>query len=480
MRSQYKYKLNRYNPEQRKKDQYKILIFEEHQARRDFLRSLIFEWGYIPFSFESEPICFDNLASINPDLVLLGPLPLERFFSFLTTIKLINSALPILMISEDQAIEEFIAKKDFTDVLIINTPLESNKIKDRIIRILNNRFKIDNCQNGSMIIGNSPEILKIRKMIPELINSKEAVLIKGETGTGKDLVAKVIHCMSDRSENPLVKVNSASLTVELFERELLGCSEKKNTGTTKKSKLETANRGAIFFDDIDRIPADLQPRLLQLIEKDTLLRLLPESKEMIDIRIIAAADADLDSLVERGKFRKDLFYRLNVFSIEIPPLRDRIEDIPLLTDFFIDKFCGEFGKSNYKLSQKTQNIFCSYHWPGNVRELENFVKDALVSSNEGSIFDKQFISVENNKPQDLINNGENIYPLVELKDLKSYMQDLENFSLKNICREFLAQAEKKLIKKVLEKSSGNRKKAAMILEISYRSLLNKIKTYKLT
>jgi DNA-binding NtrC family response regulator len=323
------------------------------------------------------------------------------------------------------------------------------------------------------IIGNSPEIVKIKEMIPELCNSGEPILLQGERETGRELVAKVIQYQSDRKNNPFVKVNCSALTNGMSKSELLG----KNAGTFKDLNQHengifmVANTGTLFFDEIGQMPAAYQAELLLLLEEDGALKPATRANENIDVRIIASTSNDVESLVDKGVFLKNLFYRLNVISIKMPPLRNRLEDIPFLADFFADKYCVELGKNRYRLSRKTKNIFFSYGWPGNVLELENLVKGAVALGNEDSILSQL-------DTQDKIN--EYTYNFTELTDVKKHIKGSGDLPLKDICREINAQAEKKFMKQALERTNWNRKKAAMMLNISYKSLLNKIKAYNLT
>jgi len=193
----------------------------------------------------------------------------------------------------------------------------------------------------------------------------------------------------------------------------------------------------------------------------------------VDVRFIVSTSSDLSLFVEKGEFRKDLFYRLNVIRMDIPPLRNRIQDIPLLAFFFNDRFCEDLGKSHYDLAEKTKNILRRYHWPGNVRELENVVRHSVLLGNEYRMMNQRHQS------NDFIDYSENIYDIAELSDVRRYLKDLSKVSLKDICREFITRTEKKVMKQVLKKTNWNRKKAAILLDISYKSLLNKIKAYDL-
>jgi DNA-binding NtrC family response regulator len=323
------------------------------------------------------------------------------------------------------------------------------------------------------IIGKSPEIVKIKEMIPDLSRSKEPVLLKGEKGTGRELVAKVIQYQSDRKNNPFVKVNCSTLTNGMSKTELLGENAVafKDLNQHENGIFTVANTGTLFFDEIGQMAAVYQAELLLLVEGNGALIPVDRAGENIDVRIIASTSNDVKTLVDRGVFLKNLFYRLNVISVKMPPLRHRLEDIPILADFFADKYCAELGKSNYRLSQKTKNTFFRYHWPGNVLELENLVKGAVALGNEdfiGSQLDTQ------------TKINEYTYNFAELTDIKKHIKDSGDLPLKDICKEINAQAEQKLMKQALERTHWNRKKAATMLNISYKSLLNKIKAYNLT
>ncbi len=325
------------------------------------------------------------------------------------------------------------------------------------------------------IIGNSPEIVKIREMIPDLSNSKEPILLKGEKGTGRELVVKVIQYQSDRKDNPFVKVNCSALTNGMSESELLGgnASPFKDLNQHENGIFSVANTGTLFLDEIGQLPAAYQAELLLLVEGNSSLKSESGANENVDVRvrIIASTSNDVEFLVDKGAFLKNLYYRLNVIDIKIPPLRHRLEDIPFLADFFAEKYCAELGKSHFRLSRKTKNKFFSYHWPGNVLELENLVKGAVALGNEDSIISQL-------DTQNKIN--EYTYNFAELTDLKKHIKGSGDLPLKDICREINAQAEKKLMKQALERTNWNRKKAATMLSISYKSLLNKIKAYNLT
>jgi DNA-binding NtrC family response regulator len=461
--------------------QHNIVILETNQVRRDYLRSIISGWGYSAFIFDTEIICLDNLSMLNPGLVISGDLSLERTFRFVNSLKMKDRSLPVLIISGDYAIYDFIDTNFFDDIYVIGTPVELYEIKKAIRRIHGNRLKSKMPQDCPLLIGNSPEMQKIKKRVLELSSSKETVFIQGEPGTGKELVARAVHFKSDRRNNPFIKANTAEFSSESFKSDPLGFNPGgfSNAGWNPKEIFRIADTGTLFLDHVEKTSASFQAELLQVLDQGIISKHYNEEKKTVDARIIASASADLGILVEKGKFRKDLFYRLNVIRIDIPPLRYRIQDIPPLAVFFNDMFCGNIGRSHFNLSEQAKNILSGYHWPENVRELENVVRHSVLTGNEESMLNKFCLSNQKNKSANYINCGEDIYTVAELSDVKKYLKDLNTVSLKDICQEFVTRTEKKIMQQALKRTRWNRKKAAILLDISYKSLLNKIKTYNL-
>jgi two-component system response regulator AtoC len=393
-----------------------------------------------------------------------------------------NNILPVLIISGDCSIYDFVDTNLFNDIYVLETPVEPSEIKLAIRRIQVNRLKSKMPQNCPLLIGNSPEMQKIRKMVLELSGSKETVLVQGEPGTGKETVARAIHLTSDRKNNPFVKINTAGLSRECFKNEPLGF----NPGAfvtahwNPKEIFTIADTGTVFLDHIEKMSASFQAELLQILDQNRISTQVTEEKETIDVRVIASASADLGWRVEKGEFRKDLFYRLNVIRIHIPPLRDRIQDILPLAVFFNDMYCGDIGKSHFNLSEKTKNILTCYHWPENVRELENVIRHFVFMGNEESIYNKFCLPDQMNQLTYHMDWSGDIYTVAELSDVKKYLKNLNKVSLKDISQEFVTRTEKKIIGQALKKTNWSRKKAAILLDISYKSLLNKIKAYGLT
>lgn len=261
--------------------------------------------------------------------------------------------------------------------------MEVKALKDRLQDenlYLQEEIKV--AHNFNDIIGNSNVYRSMLGQIEQVAATEASVLILGESGTGKELVARAVHQLSLRSERPLVKVNCAALPANLIESELFGHEKGAFTGalTRKTGRFELADNGTIFLDEIGELPLELQSKLLRVLQEGEFERLGNPNTLQVDVRVIAATNRDLETQVENGAFREDLYYRLNVFPIHCPSLRERKEDIPLLVRHFIDKYSGRTGKQINAVPKKVMEAFTAYSWPGNVRELENIVERALIVS----------------------------------------------------------------------------------------------------
>ena len=464
--------------------QSKIVILEAEQQRRDYIRSIVSDRGYLPYIFEKETICLDNLMPLDPDLVISGPLPNDRVFRFVNSVKMMNGSMPILILSGDRAVRESAVSNGFADVKVIAVNFNPSEINGAINHLL--RERINGSGNGSsespMIIGNSPGILKIKKLILDLKSSREPVLVQGEPGTGKELVARALHFHSDRHDRPFIKINLAEIDATSLEKLFFDTLPAMfaNSETDIRELPSAGSCGTIFLDEIDALPSPYQSRLLSIFEDGYFKskKQDPSEASRFEGRMVAAGNKPLEQRVREGKFRQDLFYRLNVISITIPPLRDRIADIPMLTDFFADKFCIELGVGHIEISKELKKLFCRYYWPGNVRELQNMTRRAILNGDKDSAIvnlARQWNENKNNlAPKKDADTFAGFY------NLEKKLKNLDNLSLKSVCGDFLARTEKKIIRKALDHTNWNRKKAAGLLEISYKSLLNKIKKYKLS
>lgn len=309
------------------------------------------------------------------------------------------------------------------------------------------------------IIGESPDIVKTKELIKKAAQTKSTVLITGETGTGKELVAHAIHQLSGRSHNPFIRVNCAAIPSELMESELFGYEEGAFTGSRKGGKLgkfELANRGTLLLDEVNQMPLFLQSKLLRVIQEKEIEKVGGAGSIDVDVRLIFTTNQDLFQLVKEGKFREDLYYRINVVVIETPPLRTRMEDLPLLVPHFISKLNYDLGLSISGVSPDVINLFSSYNWPGNIRELQNTLERAANIAISGVLGIEHF--------EGLL-----------LRQIHSRQKQVDKADLVS-ARE---QAEKELILSTMKQTGGKVAKAAAILGIHRSVLYEKIKKYGL-
>src|SRR5438876_7563358 len=266
-------------------------------------------------------------------------------------------------------------------VVIVNNAIKQRQLMSenlQLRRALKERFGYSN------IIGKSEKILKVLDLVTQVAASRSTILIQGESGTGKELIAKAIHLKSQRADKTFVPVNSGSMPGDLLESTLFGHVRGAFTSAiaSRKGLFEAADQGTIFFDEIGTISLETQAKLLRVIQEKAFMRLGGVDTIKVDARIVAATNVDLKRLVDEGRFRADLYYRLNVINVQLPPLRERKEDIPALVEFFAKKYCEENGKPLYRFSSEALKVLMDYHWPGNVRELENVVERAVVLSQD--------------------------------------------------------------------------------------------------
>ncbi len=329
---------------------------------------------------------------------------------------------------------------------------------------------------SELIIGQSRAIKEVRTHILRLSKANVTVLITGESGTGKELVARAIHDFSPRARKPFIKVNSAALPGNLIESELFGYEKGAFTGAwkNKPGKFLLAHSGTLLLDEIGEIALHLQPKLLQVLEDSELSVLGGTTNAKIDVRVLASTNSDLRQKVSESLFRADLYYRLNVVAIHIPPLRERTEDLAPLCEHFLRKHADLNGDAELTLSGHTKERMYGYSWPGNIRELENTIKSISVLGDDMRFFDQlntQFL-------------GGNSPPSIGAAETSPFNPGPMNYaasrrSLKKVCKEAARKAETEAIIEVLSYTRWNRRKSASLLKISYKALLNKIKEYEI-
>jgi two-component system, NtrC family, response regulator AtoC len=373
----------------------------------------------------------------------------------------------------------------------------ANALKQRQLsrEVASLREELQSKAKHNLLFGNSERMAEVRDLIERVADTDVTVLIRGESGTGKELVARALYLSSLRRDKPFVKVNCAALPTELLESELFGFERGAFTGAIqqKPGKFEFANHGTMFLDEIGDMSFPLQAKLLQVLQDGEFARLGGKHDVKVDVRVIAATNRDLEQMVARAQFREDLFFRLNVVCIHLPPLRERREEIPLLADYLLKKYSVQYNKPCSELSRETMRLFMDYDWPGNIRELENLMKRAVVLGSEEPIRKEitQGIAMAAHR----VHAPANVHPASARTaalgaaagamgvasapptpaELAAAAAEAGNYSLKDISREAARQAERELILKMLQQTRWNRKETAEILGISYKALLYKIK-----
>src|SRR5712691_1993228 len=367
-------------------------------------------------------------------------------------------------------------------------PLEPKELDVRINRLLDKqrvgqevtqlREHVRKQTDFSMLFGTSPKMEEVKMTIEQVADTNATVLIRGESGSGKEVVARMVYSESSRRDKPFIKVNCAAIPSELLESELFGYEPGAFTGASRQKlgKFEQANYGSIFLDEISEMHPALQAKLLHVLQDGEFARLGGKRDISVDVRVLSATNKPLERAVEEGMFREDLFYRLNVVTIHIPPLRERREEIPIFLDFFLRKYSEYYGKQPAPFSDYAVGRMMEYAWPGNIRELENMVKRYTIVGNESQIIrelstHKPIVSSLSSSKVQEITPAANPGPAF----VSNSNTEIEMPSLLEIGKRAAMQAEREAIERVLAQTRWNRRQAAKILKISYKALLNKLK-----
>ncbi len=422
-------------------------MVDDESAIRENLELLLSDANYKVTLAENGTEGLRKVESEVFDLVLLDVMMPDK--NGLEVLKEIHESSPetaIIMITAFGTIETAVSAIKAGAADYVTKPWDNEKllldirngIQQRKLQLENRELKkaLKQRYGFSNIIGKSEKMLKIFDLVAQVAQSRSTVLIQGESGTGKELIAKAIHANSNRSEHAFVTINSGSLPTDLLESTLFGHLRGAFTSavSSKKGLFEVADHGSIFFDEIGTIGLETQAKLLRVLQEREFMRLGGIETIKVDTRIVAATNVDLKTLVEQGKFRDDLYYRLNVISIQLPPLRERREDIPSLVEHFVQKFCDENGKPHYRMVPEVLKVLVDYDWPGNVRELENVIERAVVLAPKQEItldLIQEHIALPSAKlkvEQVSILNGQSLFEIVDGFEKKVIIQMLENVS----------------------------------------------------
>jgi DNA-binding NtrC family response regulator len=451
-----------------------VLVIDDEEIIREALEALLVVEGYRVVSAATGGQGLEALANRSFDAVLLDlMLPDRNGLEILEDIRRVDDELPVVMITAFGTIESAVAATKQGAFHYFPKPFKNDEVLavlrnalERRRLVQENRELRDRLRAGASrfdeIVGSSGGMKGVFDLIARAAPSRATVLVQGESGTGKELVARAVHRRSARADRAFITVNSGSLPHDLLESNLFGHVKGAFTGAVypKKGLFELADKGTIFFDEIGTIPMDTQAKLLRVMQEREFMRLGGIETIKVDVRIIAATNVDLRALTQQDRFREDLFYRLNVIAIELPPLRERKEDVPLLVQHFLEKYGEESRKGGLFLTPAALDRLMAYDWPGNVRQLENVIERAVVLTSDRAI------------GPDLLPNEVSANPMVGVPDVVIPPEGLD-------FREVIIGHERKYIEAALEAAGGVQKKAAELLHIKPTTLNEMIKRYEI-
>ena len=450
----------------------RVLVVDDEENIRLVLRTLLKKHGYETEVADSGEAALAALESFDPDVILTDVrMPRMGGLDLLGALKAKQHPATVIVMSAygnvDLAIEamkagayDYVSKPFKPDEIVLALrKAEEREALRRENRALKEQLQKDN--QFESILARSREMLEVFRTVTKVADFKTTVLVTGESGTGKELVARALHARSSRKGNPFVAVNCGAIPENLLESELFGHKKGAFTDANadRRGLFEEASGGTLFLDEIGELPLPLQVKLLRVLQEETMRRLGDPKDIKVDVRIIAATHRDLSADVKAGRFREDLFYRINVLAIPIPPLRGRREDIGLLIDHFVTRNNARLGTAVRGIAPDARKLLLEYAWPGNVRELENTIERAMVLADS-----------------DVLVVGDLPERIRDALDPVQVQLATGELSIKKTS----AAIEEILIRRALSKTKGNRTRAADLLEISHRALLYKIKDYKIT
>jgi two-component system response regulator AtoC len=450
----------------------RLLVIDDEENMRHMLAAMLKNFGYMVEAAADGRQGLSLMDEADFDFVLCDiKMPNMDGMAFLEAARKRKAETTIIMMSAYGSIETAIAAMKNGAYDYISKPFKADEVqmtlkkaeeRERLKqenRLLRERIlHIEENYRFRNMIGKSSTMKEVFKLVEKVAQYNTTVLISGESGTGKELIAKGIHLAGNRSAQHLVSVNCGSIPENLLESEFFGYKKGAFTGADqdRNGLFQEADRGTIFLDEIGELPLSLQVKLLRVLQESEIRPVGSTKSIRVDVRIIAATQKKLEEEVAKGRFREDLFYRLNVLTIHLPPLRDRPEDIPLLMDHFINKFNERFGKNIRSVSPAAIAHLLDYDWPGNIRELENIIERAVVLCDEDRILPELLPKTLTDKTEPV--HGGEMDRIYSLKNAQKLL-------------------EKKMITRALTKTRGNRTKASKLLEISHPSLLSKMKVY---
>ena len=450
------------------KNENSVLVVDDDPAHRTMLRTLLTGWGYTISEADDGSTAIEKVHEQAFDLILMDIRMITvSGLEALNEIKAFNPAIPVIIMTAYSSVETAVEALKSGAYDYLTKPLDFDELRLAMERAMDHRQlreenrllreSLGNHFDRQNIIGRSPAMVKLLETVAQVAPSEATVLITGESGTGKEMIAGAIHFNSPRKEGPFVKINCAAITETLLESELFGHEKGAFTGAHKRKegRFRQAHGGSIFLDEISEMSLAMQVKLLRVLQEREVTRVGGEEVINVDVRLIAATNKDLLQEIEAGQFREDLFYRLNVVTLNMPPLRDRREDIPLLAQHFLGIFCERNRKNIKVFTPQAMDQLLKYDWPGNVRELMNAVERAVVLSSSEYLDEEDLSLILKDETAEREAPPEQVIP-----------GDLP-----------LEEVEKATILKTLDLTGGNKSEAARRLGITRRTLHKKLKKY---
>ena len=452
----------------------KILVIDDELSMREFLQILLEKEGYAATTASHAAAALELIGKSDYDLIISDiKMPGTSGLGFLEEIRAANNTTPVILITAYASPEDAVKAMKGGAFDYITKPFNVDEIKEIIKNALlstDESLQTEAATTFEGIIGQSPEMVKIFDLIKRIAPTHANILIEGESGTGKELVARAIHNLSQASSNKFVPIVCNAIPESLFESEVFGHVKGAFTGAAanKKGLFAEAHNGSVFLDEVGELTPLIQTKLLRILQEREFKPVGGTETVKINVRIITATNRNLEQEVIAARFREDLFYRLAVVPVRVPPLRERKGDVPLLVDHFLKKYSEMFGKKITELSSYAMEVLMNYDFPGNVRELENIIERGVALENSNIILPES-LTISTHKREQLPD-----HPAVEpVSTTEELTEDLFELGLE----ESVVQLEKKMICQALQRANNSKMKAAEILKVSFRSLRYKIKKY---
>ena len=459
-----------------------VLLVEDKDSLRTMLRLALEAQGHVVVEARDQPEAVAALLATRPAVVLSDlRLPAGDGFGVLRAAKELDPELPVIVMTAFGGVPDAVHAMKEGALDFLQKPVDPDHLLLMVERALaQRRMATENIllkeelaqrRGAPQIVGEDPGLKQVSVALHRAAATDASVLLEGESGTGKELFARALHALSPRADGPFVAINCAAIPENLLETELFGHEKGAFTGAAmrKPGRFELAHRGTLFLDEIGDLPLSLQPKILRALEEKRFERVGGTSPIQVDVRVVAATNRNLRAAVAARQYREDLYFRLSVFPITIPPLRDRTADIPMLAKYFIERFCREQNKKPLNLASSAVEELLAYAWPGNVRELQNCIERAVILT-EGDTIHARHLSLSFRLSPQAAASDEALSPWAQV--------DLSG-TLAEATRRAVSEVERRKIEQTLREAAGNRGKAAAVLQVSHKTFMAKLKEHSL-